>query len=50
MYLRLQLALLFCLSVFRLAAQNPTATLIGSVLDPSNAVVAGADVRHQSSP
>jgi len=37
-------ALLFCLNLARLVAQTPTATLIGTVSDPSNAMVSLAKV------
>ena len=42
------IALLFCLPLGRLAAQTPTATLVGTVLDPTGAVVtaAGVEVRN----
>ena len=39
---RVAAALLFCVALSRVGAQNPTATLVGTVTDPSGSVVAGA--------
>ena len=41
---RVAAALLFCAALCKLGAQTPTATLVGTVLDPTGAVVTGASV------
>lgn len=45
---RVATALLFCATFCKLGAQVPTATLVGTVMDPSGALVTGAkiEVRH----
>ena len=40
---------LFCAVVCRLAAQNPTAALVGTVLDPAGSAVQGAKVEVRNS-
>src|SRR6516165_6307883 len=43
------LVLVFCAALCKLAAQNPTATLVGTITDPSGSTVSGAKVEVRNS-
>src|SRR5690349_21127127 len=48
-YSRALIGLVLCFALGRLASQNPTATLVGSVSDPTGLAVVGAKVEVRNS-